>query len=101
MQKQPYDRYRPTKTPTSDGGGFTETWSEAVTVYGHVEVHDTEVVFEFDPLEDVRVMDLIAVTESGRDVAYYRVKRIFDRVVHGGRRAKARLERHDRPVNPS
>jgi len=92
----PIAKYRPVRT--SDGqGGFTESLGRPRTIYGVVQVHAPIVKLIVDKNEDVKMEDMLNVTEGGA-AAWYHVSGRLDNL--GGQWAQYKLEREDRPIVP-
>lgn len=85
-------RYRPAKTADGEGG-YTETLGTGVTVYGGMSIDDDEVTLVYPEAQDIVVNDIIAAPD-GDD---YRVMRLIGPT--GASKARARLERIERPIN--
>ncbi len=89
---QPLTRYRPTNVDGGDGT-FTQSLSSPATIYGVIEVHDTETRLITDALADIAVGDIVLA-----DAANYRV--IGRTEVLGAPRLIWQLERTELPVTP-
>lgn len=89
---QPLTRYRPVNVDGGDGT-FTQTLSSPATIYGVIEVHESETRLITDTLADIAVGDIVVV-----DAANYRV--IGRTEVLGAPRLSWQLERTELPVTP-
>ena len=70
--KIPVQRYRPEKEADGEGG-FTETLSSSITVYGTIQMHENAPKLLIDWHEDVVPGDVLGVTEDDGPEQFYRV----------------------------
>lgn len=95
--RQPFNKYRPTRTVSSSGGGYTETLGEATLLWGIMIFPENEIKMIVDSSEDIITGDIV-VTEDDSTTDQYRIVN-SERMAGQGEKILT-LEKVSRPIGP-